>query len=132
MLDEENLALVLSSDHRHNCLIHLMTQSMGLLHLTGSEKSLMDANITQFNESISVCERIIRTPIPLSYTRLTFSAVAFDSSCCFVGRLRLDGNLCHILQRVYAVLYRGGKITSSLFPPYHDCRLQERLETLLV
>ena len=32
---------------------------------------LQDANISQFNESISVCERLIRTPIPLAYTRLT-------------------------------------------------------------
>lgn len=32
---------------------------------------LQDANISQFNESVSVCERLIRTPIPLAYTRLT-------------------------------------------------------------
>ncbi|KAL2610543.1 hypothetical protein R1flu_029116 [Riccia fluitans] len=75
LLDEEDLALVLSSDHRPNCLIQLMTQSMRFMHLTDNEKSLMDANITQFNESISVCERIIRTPIPLSYTRLTSRAL---------------------------------------------------------
>ncbi|KAL3700275.1 hypothetical protein R1sor_018297 [Riccia sorocarpa] len=75
LLDKEDLALVLSSDHRPNCLIQLMTQSVGSVHLTDTEKSLMDANITQFNESISVCERIIRTPIPLSYTRLTSRAL---------------------------------------------------------
>lgn len=27
--------------------------------------------MSQMNESISVCERLIRTPIPLAYTRLT-------------------------------------------------------------
>ncbi len=32
---------------------------------------MQDTNISQFNDSISVCERLIRTPIPLSYTRLT-------------------------------------------------------------
>jgi len=32
---------------------------------------MQDVNISQFNESISICERLIRTPIPLSYTRLT-------------------------------------------------------------
>ncbi|KAG6545622.1 hypothetical protein Mapa_012976 [Marchantia paleacea] len=75
LLDEEDLALVLSSDHRPNCLIQLMTQSMGLVNLSENQKSLMDANITQFNESVSVCERIVRTPIPLSYTRLTSRAL---------------------------------------------------------
>ncbi|BBN11900.1 ion channel-forming bestrophin family protein [Marchantia polymorpha subsp. ruderalis] len=75
LLDEEDLALVLSSDHRPNCLIQLMTQSMGLVNLSDNQKSLMDANITQFNESVSVCERIVRTPIPLSYTRLTSRAL---------------------------------------------------------
>ncbi|KAL3690386.1 hypothetical protein R1sor_016695 [Riccia sorocarpa] len=75
LLDEEDLALVLSADHRPNCLIQLMTQSMSFMHLTDTKKSLMDANISQFNESISVCERIIRTPIPLSYTRLTSRAL---------------------------------------------------------
>jgi predicted membrane chloride channel (bestrophin family) len=32
---------------------------------------MQDANISQFNDGISICERLIRTPIPLSYTRLT-------------------------------------------------------------
>lgn len=36
---------------------------------------VQEANITEFNHSISVCERIIRTPIPLSYTRLTSRAL---------------------------------------------------------
>lgn len=41
LLDEEDLALVLSSDHRPNCLIQLMTQSMGLVNLSDNQKSLM-------------------------------------------------------------------------------------------
>jgi putative membrane protein len=70
-LDEDDLALVMCSEHRPNCLIQLMTQSLRQVLLQDSERSLLDANISQFNDSISVCERLIRTPIPLSYTRLT-------------------------------------------------------------
>jgi predicted membrane chloride channel (bestrophin family) len=29
----------------------------------------MDANITAFEDVLGTCERILRTPIPLSYTR---------------------------------------------------------------
>jgi putative membrane protein len=71
ILDEDDLALVMCSEHRPNCLIQLMTQSLRQVLLQDSERSLLDANMSQFNDSISVCERLIRTPIPLSYTRLT-------------------------------------------------------------
>jgi putative membrane protein len=70
-LDEDDLALVMCSEHRPNCLIQLMTQSLRHVLLQDNERSLLDANMSKFNDSISVCERLIRTPIPLSYTRLT-------------------------------------------------------------
>ncbi|KAH8959221.1 hypothetical protein BDL97_06G068000 [Sphagnum fallax] len=71
VLEEDDLTFVLDSEHRPNCLIQLMTQSLRHVQLQDSERSLLDVNISQFNDSISVCERLIRTPIPLSYTRLT-------------------------------------------------------------
>jgi putative membrane protein len=71
VLEEDDLTFVLDSEHRPNCLIQLMTQSLRHVQLQDGERSLLDANISQFNDSISVCERLIRTPIPLSYTRLT-------------------------------------------------------------
>lgn len=71
ILKEDDLALVLSADHRPNCLIQLITHSLRCIKFEDGERSLLDASISQFNESISVCERLIRTPIPLAYTRLT-------------------------------------------------------------
>ncbi|KAG0576638.1 hypothetical protein KC19_5G095700 [Ceratodon purpureus] len=71
ILKEEDLALVLNSEHRPNCLVQLITHSLKCIKFEDGERSLLDANISQFNESISVCERLIRTPIPLAYTRLT-------------------------------------------------------------
>lgn len=71
ILEEDDLALVLRAEHRPNCLIQLMTQSVKTIKFEDGERTCLDANISQFNESVSVCERLIRTPIPLAYTRLT-------------------------------------------------------------
>ncbi|XP_024373551.1 voltage-dependent chloride channel 1, chloroplastic [Physcomitrium patens] len=71
ILEEDDLALVLKAEHRPNCLIQLMTLSLKSIKFEDGEGMQLDANISQFNESISVCERLIRTPIPLAYTRLT-------------------------------------------------------------
>lgn len=71
LLQDEDLAFVLASHHRPNCLIQLMSQSLGLVHLENTERVLLENHITQYTSSVSVCERLIRTPIPLSYTRLT-------------------------------------------------------------
>lgn len=71
LLGDDDLEFVLSSRHRPNCMIQLMSQTLNLLQLEVSERTLMDGNISEFNACISVCERLVRTPIPLSYTRLT-------------------------------------------------------------
>ncbi|KAG0579184.1 hypothetical protein KC19_4G079700 [Ceratodon purpureus] len=71
ILEEDDLALVLRAEHRPNCLIQLITHSVKSIKFEDGERSALDTNISQFTESISVCERLIRTPIPLAYTRLT-------------------------------------------------------------
>lgn len=71
ILEEDDLAVVLRAEHRPNCLIQLMTHAVKSIKLEDGERSSLDSNLSQFNDSISVCERLIRTPIPLAYTRLT-------------------------------------------------------------
>ncbi|KAI5079831.1 hypothetical protein GOP47_0005310 [Adiantum capillus-veneris] len=71
LLGEDDLKFVLESQHRPHCLIQLMSQTLCLLKLDYTEKEQLDESISQFIASISICERLIRTPIPLSYTRLT-------------------------------------------------------------
>jgi predicted membrane chloride channel (bestrophin family) len=41
ILDEDDLALVMCSEHRPNCLIQLMTQSLRQVLLQDSERSLL-------------------------------------------------------------------------------------------
>ncbi|KAI5075064.1 hypothetical protein GOP47_0011025 [Adiantum capillus-veneris] len=71
LLQHDDLAFVLKSQHRPNCLIQLISQAMDLLHLEKTDRVLLEDHIRQYVASVSVCERLIRTPIPLSYTRLT-------------------------------------------------------------
>ncbi|MCO5613325.1 hypothetical protein L7F22_067601 [Adiantum nelumboides] len=71
LLQYEDLAFVLSSRHKPNCLIQLISQALNLLQLENSDRILLEDHVRQYVASVSVCERLIRTPIPLSYTRLT-------------------------------------------------------------
>ncbi|KAH7301381.1 hypothetical protein KP509_23G022700 [Ceratopteris richardii] len=70
-LSEEDLDFILSANHRPHRLIQLMSQTLSLINLDHERKVYLDENISRFITSLNVCERIIRTPIPLSYTRLT-------------------------------------------------------------
>jgi hypothetical protein len=44
ILDEDDLALVMCSEHRPNCLIQLMTQSLRHVLLQDNERSLLVSN----------------------------------------------------------------------------------------
>ncbi|GLJ16443.1 hypothetical protein SUGI_0279800 [Cryptomeria japonica] len=77
LLSKEDLALVLSSHHRPNCIIQFLSESLMYLPLDDSKKQVLDSHISEFNEAVSVCERLIRSPIPLSYTRLTSRLLVF-------------------------------------------------------
>eukprot|EP00250_Pteridium_aquilinum_P017968 c23872_g1_i2 orf=403-834(+) len=48
-----------------------MSQALDLLKIENTERALLEGHITHYIASVSTCERLIRTPIPLSYTRLT-------------------------------------------------------------
>lgn len=41
LLDEEDLAVVMNSQHRPNCLLQLMTQCLSLVDTSDNRKSLM-------------------------------------------------------------------------------------------
>jgi len=71
LLHEDDLETVLSSQHPPFCIIQFMSECLERVHLADSKQNILDSHISQFNDSISVCERLIGIPIPLSYTRLT-------------------------------------------------------------
>ncbi|KAH9290604.1 hypothetical protein KI387_034721, partial [Taxus chinensis] len=71
LLPENDVSFVLSSRHPPNCIIQLMSECLRQVHLNDHERNSLDSHLSEFSESIAVCERLIGTPIPLSYTRLT-------------------------------------------------------------
>lgn len=71
LLQEDDLQTVFSSQHPPSCILQLMSECLERVQLVDSKQNILDSHICQFNDSISVCERLIGIPIPLSYTRLT-------------------------------------------------------------
>ncbi|KAK1284532.1 UPF0187 protein [Acorus calamus] len=71
VLEEEDLAVVLSSRHRPRCIIEFISQSLQLLNLDDTKRTALESKLSCFHEGINVCEQIMGIPIPLSYTRLT-------------------------------------------------------------
>ncbi|XP_078155721.1 voltage-dependent chloride channel 1, chloroplastic-like [Carex rostrata] len=71
LLEEEDLSILLRSNHRPRCIIEFITQSVHVLHLDEQKRNLLEEKISCFHEGIGVCEQLIQLPIPLSYTRLT-------------------------------------------------------------
>lgn len=77
LLEADDLAVVLSSKHRPYCIIQFISQSLKLLNLEETKINLLEPKISCFHEGIGVCEQLMDTPIPLSYTRLTSRFLVF-------------------------------------------------------
>ncbi|XP_010670570.2 voltage-dependent chloride channel 1, chloroplastic [Beta vulgaris subsp. vulgaris] len=71
LLDADDLAVVLSSKHRPQCIIQFISESLQLLNVEEQKRNILDSKLSCFHEGIGICEQIVGTPIPLSYTRLT-------------------------------------------------------------
>lgn len=71
VLEADDLAVVLSSKHRPHCIIQFISQSLLLLDMEEPKRHVLDSKLSRFHDGIGVCEQIVYTPIPLSYTRLT-------------------------------------------------------------
>lgn len=71
VLEVDDLAVVMNSKHRPRCIIEFISQSIQLLKLEDSRRSVLESKISSFHEGIGICEQLMGIPIPLSYTRLT-------------------------------------------------------------
>ncbi|XVE73871.1 hypothetical protein DITRI_Ditri11bG0153300 [Diplodiscus trichospermus] len=71
LLEVDDLAVVLNSKHRPRCIIEFISQTLKVLNLEESKRTMLESNISCFHEGIGVCEQLMGIPIPLSYTRLT-------------------------------------------------------------
>ena len=69
VLKPEELELLLRAEHRPNLVLHVLGEIVRQARLPDSEIHRMDETVTFFADSIGGCERLLTTPIPLSYTR---------------------------------------------------------------
>ncbi|CAK9254413.1 unnamed protein product [Sphagnum jensenii] len=71
LLQKKEVEAAMASRHRPNYVLQIMSETIQNCSLSGMQKASIDMNITQFHDNLGICERIFKTPIPLSYTRLT-------------------------------------------------------------
>lgn len=71
ILTGEELKLLLNAHHRPSFALSVLTELGAAAPLRESHRIRLDENLTYFEDAVGSCERILRTPIPLSYTRHT-------------------------------------------------------------
>jgi predicted membrane chloride channel (bestrophin family) len=71
VLTEGELAELLAARHRPSFALSVLTELGAAAPLRESHRIRLDENLTWFEDAVGTCERILQTPIPLSYTRHT-------------------------------------------------------------
>lgn len=94
MFSRQELAALSAANHKPNYALHILSHLIKRgakthQNFVGAAYN-MDMNLTQLQDVVGTCERILRTPIPLSYTRhtsrfmliwLTFLPFALYETC---------------------------------------------------
>eukprot|EP00246_Nothoceros_aenigmaticus_P016087 TRINITY_DN7057_c0_g2_i1.p1 TRINITY_DN7057_c0_g2~~TRINITY_DN7057_c0_g2_i1.p1 ORF type:complete len:358 (+),score=27.70 TRINITY_DN7057_c0_g2_i1:169-1242(+) len=70
VLQPKELEKLLASSHRPNHSVQMLSNVLAQCELSDMNRVSMDRNLTQLHDNIGGCERLFRTPIPVSYTRL--------------------------------------------------------------
>lgn len=72
ILDAQDLEVLLTSTQCYpNHCVQVLTELLAKSHLSEIMKAFVSLNIQTFVDNTGMCERLFKTPIPLSYTHLT-------------------------------------------------------------
>eukprot|EP00798_Chlamydomonas_sp_ICE-L_P018760 gene18760-25292_t len=71
LLSDSELQVLQNAEHKPNKIIHIISQIIRDSKVGSVANAQMSANLTQFNDILGGCERLLRAPIPVSYTRHT-------------------------------------------------------------
>lgn len=71
ILTREEIDAVIGATHRPGFVLCALSQILAATELHPTLRQRMDTNLTVFEDTVGGCERILRTPIPQSYTRHT-------------------------------------------------------------
>lgn len=69
ILFPDELARLRAVEHRPNFVLRVLSEVVAQAEISQLERLRMDENLTFFADAVGACERILKTPIPLSYTR---------------------------------------------------------------
>ena len=68
-LRPEEIKQLMSSAHRPNYILLVLSELIEHTDIVTPERFRMDQNLTFLHDAHGACERLLKTPIPLSYTR---------------------------------------------------------------
>jgi predicted membrane chloride channel (bestrophin family) len=71
ILTDEETEKLLACTHKPMTVTGMLSQSIRKAKLDVIDEMKIDADVTKFSDYYGMCERIFKTPMPLSYTRLT-------------------------------------------------------------
>ncbi|KAL4853499.1 hypothetical protein ACK3TF_005521 [Chlorella vulgaris] len=85
VLTPTEMALLLAANHRPMFVLAVLTELAEAAPLRDSQRNRIDENFTFLEDQLGKCERLLRTPIPLSYTRHTSRFMVIWLSCLPLG-----------------------------------------------
>ena len=71
ILRPEELGALLKAPHRPIFAMQVLGETIRATKMDPVMKGMMDNNLTAYEDAVGGCERILRTPLPLTYTRHT-------------------------------------------------------------
>ena len=72
LLPTEVEAVLKHKDHKPNFVLNVLTQAVQALPASEAQKLSMDGTLNSFHQAVGTCERMLKTPIPRSYTRCVY------------------------------------------------------------
>ena len=69
LLPAEVQVLMQHEQHKPNFVLTVLTRIVQTLPASDPQKLTLDSTLTKFHQAVSTCERMVKTPIPRSYTR---------------------------------------------------------------
>lgn len=81
ILKPKELRYLLSTPHRPNTVLQVLSAIIATSPLPQDKKFRMDENLTSFADMLGASERLLRTPIPPAYTRHTSRFLVLWLAC---------------------------------------------------
>jgi len=107
VLSAQELDLLCGAQHKPVMALAVMSEIIGSTKLNSMEAMQMQMNLTHFHDQLGGCERLLRTPIPLSYTRHTGRFLLIWLTLLPFGLWKTCGWSTLVIEAITALLLLG-------------------------